>query len=526
MKVAYSLIALALVSAAAQAQSAADACAALQQAGLYRTVITAAQWQADGVMEADASAALSGASAEALALPPHCLVHGDIEPRTGADGKPYATKFELRLPEKWNGKLLFQGGGGLNGSVRPAYGTIPSRGSTATPALLRGYAVVSTDTGHQGQDAAFAADQQARLDYAYTALGKVTDAAKQLIQKHYGDYPAKSFYMGCSNGGREAMLVAQRYPLEFEGVIAGNPGFRLSRAAIAQAWDNRHFMAAAPVNAMNEKIFSQALTQADLDALAQGVLARCDDKDGLADGLINAWESCDFSPDMVADKLGAEKVALVKTIFGGAKNSRGENVYASWPYDAGINGSDWRRWKLGDSLDAVPNARNITLGVGSLSAYFITPHSPDFDTFAFDFDRDVAKTEQIAGIHNADRTDLSTFKARGGKMIIFQGVSDPVFSAHDLRDWFVQLGKDTVGRDDFARLFMVPGMNHCGRGPSLDDIDPLTALEQWVENGKAPDYLLSRGKAFAGKEMPVCAYPKVATYTGGDADKAESFECR
>lgn len=520
-------ISLAILSLSTSAMAVDQAqCLSLKEAKLYRTTIESAEWLENGTMEGDRTAALTGASAGGQKLAPHCVVKGEIEARTGSDGKHYGSRFELRLPQTWNKKFLFQGGGGLNGFVGKAFGSIPSAGSTATPALVRGYAVVSTDTGHQGRDASFGADQQARLDYAYAAIGKVTATAKQLIAQFYQNEPQKTFFMGCSNGGREAMLVAQRYPLEFDGVVAGNPGFRLTRAGVGEIWDNQHFMAAAPTNEKGEKIFANALTQNDLDALSKGILARCDALDGLTDGIVNGWEKCDFQPEMITDQIGAEKVKLIKTIFEGAKNSRGENVYASWPYDAGVNAGNWRKWKLGNSQTAQSDALNMVLGVGAVSSYFMTPYNPNFDTMQFNFDTDIAKIAQTSAIHNADRTDLSTFKARGGKMIIFEGVSDPVFSANDLRDWFLQLGKDTQGREDFARLFMIPGMTHCGGGSGLDNIDPLTALEQWSDEGKAPAYLLATGKAFPNKSQPICAYPKIATYIGGDENKAESFECR
>ena len=191
--------------------------------------------------------------------------------------------------------------------VAPALGSIPVQASSATPALLRGYAVVSMDSGHQGStpnlpavfDVAFAADQQARLDYAYAAIGKVTERAKQLVQANYRSAPKHSYYMGCSTGGRESMIAAQRYPNEFDGVVVGNAAFRLSRATLGGTWNYQHLMAAAPKNAQGQKILARALTQKDLDAVVKGVLKRCDAKDGVADGIVNAWESCDFKPEMV-----------------------------------------------------------------------------------------------------------------------------------------------------------------------------------------------------------------------------------
>ncbi|WGE79085.1 tannase/feruloyl esterase family alpha/beta hydrolase [Actinobacillus equuli] len=513
---------------------AAQQCAALKEAKIYDTQIIKIEWLPAGELPQDKNAAMSGASAKPVTAGAHCIVTGEIEKRIGVNGKPYAIGFQLRLPEQWNKKFLFQGGGGTNGVVSPAIGKTPVRGSDALPALSRGYAVVSTDSGHGGgsRDTSFSEDQLARFNYALASTGKVTAVAKQLIEQMYQTKPSKSFFMGCSNGGREAMQAAMRYPQEFDGVVAGNPGFRLSRAAVAEAWDNQHFLKYAPTNKKGEKIVANALTQADLDVVVKGVLKQCDAKDGLADGIINAWEQCDFKPEMVKAELGEraeQKVALLNAIFGGAKNSRGENVYASWPYDAGLNTNGWRVWKHGSSQTAEPNAINFTMGVKSLAQYFMTPHNPAFDTLTFDFDKDVAKTAEIAGVNDADETDLSYFQAKGGKMIIFEGVSDPVFSAHDLRDWYNQLQANMKDVQGFARVFMVPGMNHCGMGPATENFDPLTALEQWTDEGKAPDFILAKAgpeMSNKAKEMPLCPYPKIATYVGGDENKATSFECK
>lgn len=409
----------------------------------------------------------------------------------------------------------------MDGFIAPAIGATPVRGSTAVPALNRGYAVVTSDSGHQKPNTDFAADQLARINYAYAATGKVTTVAKQFIRTAYHAEPQHSFYMGCSNGGRAAMNAAMRYPQEFDGIVAGNPGFRLSRAAIGEAWDNQKLQAAAP-----NGIVANALTQADLDAVTQGVLQRCDKLDGAADGIVNAWEKCDFTPDMVKAQIGEQKVQLLKDIFDGAKNSRGENVYSGWFYDTGVNSEGWRSWKMGDSQTTTPNGRNFTLGASSLPNYFMTPRNPNFTWAQFNFDTDVAKTFQTAAINDAVSTDLGTFKANGGKMIIFHGVSDPVFSAVDLRDWYRQLLNDTQGARDTVRLFNVPGMTHCGGGSALDNFDPLTALEDWVKTGHAPESLLATGKAFPNKSQPLCAYPKVATYVRGDVNEASSYVCK
>ena len=506
-----------------------EKCMSLKNSKIYQTEITSAEWKEEEPLEEDANARFSGSSTSKASAPAHCVVKGKIEKRKGADGKDYSIGFELRLPEKWNNKFLFQGGGGLDGSVSPATGTARPSGSTAKPALTRGYAVVSTDSGHSGNNTDFVKDQQAVLNYAFQSTGKVTNVAKQLIEIMYSIQPRHSYFMGCSNGGREAMQAAMYYPNEFDGIIAGNPGFRLSKAAIGETWDNNQFLKYAPTDKNGNKIVADALTQEDLDAVAQGVLDSCDAKDGWKDGIVNNWEKCDFKPEMVEKKIGKKKVALLNAIFNGAKNSKGENVYASWPYDAGINTMGWRMWKHGTSKTGTPNSINFMMGTASLSDYYIKPARPGMKPTEFDFDKDVAKTNEIGGLNDADKTDLSTFKARGGKIIIYEGVSDPVFSAHDIRDWYKKLVENMGNVDSFTRLFMVPGMNHCGGGPAMENFDALTALEKWTEDGIAPDYIIGKaGKEYPdpNKEQPLCPYPKVATYVGGDKNKASSFECK
>ena len=351
-------------------------CMSLKNSKIYQTEITSTEWKEEGSLEEDENARFSGSSTAKALAPAHCVVRGEIEKRKGADGKDYSIGFELRLPEKWNNKFLFQGGGGLNGSVSPATGTARPSGSTAEPALTRGYAVVSTDSGHSGSNTSFAKDQQAVLNYAFQSTGKVTNVAKQLIDEMYNLMPKHSYFMGCSNGGREAMQAAMYYPNEFDGIIAGNPGFRLSKAAIGETWDNNQFLKYAPTDKNGNKIVADALTQEDLDVVAQGVLDRCDAKDGLKDGIINSWEKCDFKPEMVEKKIGKKKVDLLNAIFNGAKNSKGENVYTSWPYDAGINTMGWRIWKHGTSKTGTPNSINFMMGSSSLSDYYMKPAKP------------------------------------------------------------------------------------------------------------------------------------------------------
>jgi feruloyl esterase len=471
-------------------------------------------------------------------LPSHCQLQGLIGARTGADGKRYGIQFELRMPDDWQQRLLFQGGGGLDGFLGQALGGIPVSNSSARPALARGYAVVSMDGGHQGQDASFARDQQARLDYAYAAIGKVWEQAKRIAGLYYRQPVRYGYFMGCSNGGREAMIAAQRYPTEFDGIVAGNPGFRLSCAAVAEAWDTQAFMAIAPKDAQGRPVLSQAFSQADLALVGQRVAAECDALDGLRDGLVNNYAACRFDPAVLqcaaegqAACLGAQQVAALRKVFDGARNSNGQALYSSWPYDTGIASDSWRVWKLGFSRDAAkPDALNVSLGADALKNYFMTPPDSRFDVLAFDFDRDAQRVAQTGALNDAVSTYMTTFAARGGKLLIYHGMSDPVFSANDIMHWYQALAADTGGGDmaltrQWARLFMVPGMTHCGDGPALNDFDPLAAIEAWVERKEAPESIPAKGKDFPGKTQPLCPYPEFARYQRGDANDVKSYRC-
>jgi Tannase and feruloyl esterase len=467
-------------------------------------------------------------------LPAHCLVRAALEPRTGVDGRHYQIGFELRLPQRWSGRFLYQGGGGLDGSVQPAVGLLAAQGR---PALARGYAVVSTDSGHQGLDASFGFDQQARLNYAYAAIGKVTRAAKRIIADYYGRGPSHSYFVGCSNGGREAMMAAQRFPDQFNGIVAGDPGFHLSAAAVGEMWDDVQLARIAPRDAQGRAILSRAFSARQLRRVAQAVLRQCDALDGLADGMINDVQGCHFNPAVLecrpgghdaADQpacLSRQQLAALEAIFGGARNSMGQRLSPPWPFDAGIGAPGWRAWKLGTSPSAVPNAINATLGLNAMQDYFLTPPRPQLTPGQFDFDHDPQRVAQTAAINDATSTFMTSFKARQGRLLIYQGLSDPVFSADDIMDWYRQLTHDSAAAQGWARLFLVPGMNHCGGGPATDDFDALSAIQAWTERGIAPQRLLARSRTLS-VTRPLCPFPQYAHYRGGNPRDAASFECR
>lgn len=514
-------------------------CEQLKNISIANGTVTEAQYVPSGQSQQDPYRMFTGASEATHSLPAHCLVRGQIDKRTGADGKEYSIRFEVRLPDNWKKRFIFQGGGGTDGFLANAIGTTPLLGSTAKPALARGYAVTSMNGGHDGVDPSFGLDQKARLDYAYAAIGKVTQTAKSITTSYYSSQPKYSYFMGCSNGGREAMIASQRYPTEFDGVVAANPGFRLSRAGLGEIWDTQQLYSIAPKNPQGLKILANALTDSDLKLISDSVLKKCDALDGLKDGIINDYMSCSFNPTVLQCKnsntsncLPAEKISVVKAIFDGAKDSSGHQVYSSWPYDAGINTPGWRIWKLGFSQDPnKPDSISAVLGAQSVKYYFMTPTNPNADLNKFNFDRDVEKVYETGALNDAASTMMNTFAKRGSKLMIIQGVSDPVFSANDIRNWYMETEKNTSNGNqsamrDWNRLYMVPGMTHCGGGTGLDDIDPLTAVQNWVENKQAPEFLVAQGKAFPGKSQPVCTYPKVAKYNGkGDINSVNSYQC-
>ena len=518
------LFPLALASMAHAQETPAEACRALTSLASASLRVDKAELTPAGPMKA----AFGPPGGAPVDLPEHCLVRGMLDPRTGVGGRSYGIGFELRLPTKWNGRFLFQGGGGLDGAVNPAVGVT----SVGEPALARGFAVVSTDAGHQGPDASFASDQQARLDYAYQALGKVTTQAKAILARFYGQGPKRSYFMGCSNGGRQGMMAAERYPLEFDGIIAGDPGFRLSRAAVGELWDTAQLTKIAPRDPQGRPIVSQALTPDDLKLLARGALDACDGLDGLKDGLINDPHACRFDPKVLACKAGAKtgcltaaKISAIKAIFGGAHDSRGRPLYAGWPYDAGVGDMGWRIWKMGSSATGAANGINQTMGQDALRRYFVTPQDPAIGPQTFDFDRAVELTAETGAINDPTSTFMTSFVQHGGRLLIYQGLSDPVFSADDIIGWYDKLKNEAGPPQDWARLFLVPGMNHCQGGPATDRFDALAAIQAWVEDGKAPDRLTATGASFPGQSRPLCPYPQVARYKGGDKASADSFAC-
>lgn len=453
------------------------------------------------------------------ALAEYCRVDGVMDERVGEAGKPYAIAFSIALPTNWNGRFMMQGGGGLNGVVATPLGTSAAGDMTA---LQRGFAVVTTDTGHQsdqGFDPGFFADQEAVLNFLYQAIGKVAITAKQITARHYGSPVEHSYYMGCSTGGREAMLMSQRYPRLFDGIVAGAPAMRTSFSNLADKWVAVSLSQAAPKDEQGKPILERALSDQDRSLVISALLKQCDAQDGIEDQIISNVSGCDFDPMTIAC-AGAKKdscispaqASAIKKGFAGPKNSRGVQVYPGFWFDTGI--AD-------------------TQGIPGLLNPGFHPVIGKIDTTEMDVDEDAMKAATASAFvgDTAYWTLLNTFSNNGGKLIFYHGVSDPWFSAQDTARYYDQLVKDNGGKDkvtQWSRLFLVPGMGHCGGGSAaLDHFDMIDPIVDWVEKSKAPGQVIVTGNAFPDRSRPLCPYPAYAHYKGvGDPEKAESFECR
>lgn len=507
-------------------------------------------------------------------LPEHCEVVGAINERTGpVDGQPYAIRFHLRMPTAWNKRFFYQGGGGTDGTL----------GDAAAPQIQQGYAVVSTDSGHDNAannttlagTFQFGFDPQARSDYGYNGPARVVLTAKAVMKRFYGRMPRYSYFAGCSEGGREGLMFSQRFPDFFDGIVAGNPGMDLPKAAVAEAWDSQAFAAAArSTTPFGNPDLASSFTDAELAVVGNAILEACDAQDGLVDGMLFNPSACRFDPATLGPSgtgaLSAAQVMALEKVFGGAKDSQGRALYSGWYWDPGIAAPGWRVWKIGPLFPYPSNtALNVTLGGGALPFIFTTPPnsstggtalhgstvinnagpSPAFaglnDAFvpwvlSFNMDSDAPKIFDTFGLYaesamdfmGTSSTNYRTFRKNGGKLIVYTGQADPVFSTKYHLKWYRALIERNGGvreTQEFARVFVVPGMNHCGGGPSTSNFDAFSAVVDWVEKGKAPNSLLATapaGTPWPGRTRPLCAYPAEARYKGrGSIEHAASFVC-
>ena len=510
----------------------------------------------DTTITSATSVAAGGVTVGGNPAPAHCLVKGSMYQRTSpVDGNAYAIGFEMRMPIAWNGRFYYQGNGGTDGSVVTATGSVNGGGAT-TSALNMGFAVISSDAGHSGGSATFGIDPQARLDYGYQAEAKLTPMAKQMIKTAYGKGPDRSYFGGCSNGGRHTMVAASRLADQYDGFLVGDPGFRLPLAATANIKGYQTYLSLASTPGDP----STGFTTAERQMVSKAVLSKCDALDGAADGMVGDTSACQAAFDLNRDVptctgardgtcLTTDQKSKIANLFAGAQSGDGTRFYSSWPYDAGLGTAGWSFWKF-----TVPGI----LDSGAVAFIWEVPpedpstfNGPNFAASA-NIDSVLAKINATNATYTEsamsfmtppNATDLGTLKSRGGKLMVYHGTSDPIFSSDDTTNWYKGVATQNGGTAAaYARLYLVPGMNHCSGGPATDQFDMLTPLVNWVEHGQAPDSVIAtaRGAGNAGgvntdvpstwaanRTRPLCAWPKVARYKGtGSIESADSFSCQ
>ena len=442
------------------------------------------------------------AGGRALTVPAFCRVAVTARPTADSD-----IKVEIWLPQQWNGKLLGTDNGGFSGAINYA---------ALAGGITKGYAAVSTDTGHSGDQMDFGVGHPEKIiDWAYRSIHEMTIIAKAVVEKAEGRRPTRAYFSGCSTGGQQALSEAQRYPADYDGIVAGDPGNNRINLIYGFLWSwlATHDASGAPI-----------LPSAKLPALAKAAVAACDRDDGLADGVIGDPRSCHFDPAALActgaenDRcLTAPQVEAVRKVYAGARTTGGRQLYPGW-----ARGSE-AGW--GTYITSPKEPVRIGLFRGWVF------QDPSWSPRSFDWDKDVATVDAKYPFLSAMSLDYSAFKARGGKLIMYTGLADPVTSPLDTFAYYDSVTAANGGIDatrSFYRFFPVPGMGHCRGGAGTDTFDALAALDAWVETGTAAiSIAASHGtNGRVDRTRPLCAYPAVASYKGsGSIDDAANFSC-
>jgi feruloyl esterase len=473
-------------------------CESLTALQVTNGTVTAAAPVAAGAFTPPAGRAGGPGGANAYArLAGFCRVAATLKPGPRSD-----IRMEVWMPTGgWNGKLQVVGNGGFAGTIGYA--------AMAT-ALAAGYAAASTDTGHTGPSSNTFANEDALVDFAHRAIHETAVAAKTIVDGFYGNAPKFSYFNGCSTGGRQALTAAQRYPEDFDGIVAGAPASHSSTQAFGQIWIYQ--ATADPASALPREAL----------ALVNGaVMSACDSRDGAADGVLENPLACTFDPQVLACRQGSDpascltapQVEAVRRIYAGASNPRtGEPIFPGL--------------ERGGELGWSPNP------VGYAVDYFkyIVFDDPAWDPRTLNFDSHVAIAARPDNlIFDATNADLTPFTTRGGRLMMYQGWAEPGIPPRNLVRYYDEVQEKTRNAAQAVRLFMVPGMGHCGGGTGTSTFDMVAALDRWMEGGPAPGRVdasrVRDGKV--DRTRPLCAWPQVAVYKGsGSIDDAANFECR
>ena len=435
-----------------------------------------------------------GGGAPPANIPAHCRVLLDLKPSSDS-----LIKMELWMPtQNWNGKFMGVGNGGFAGSIQGRTGDMPA-------ALRLGYATAGTDTGHQTQGGAWAIGHPEKVtDFAYRATHEMTLKSKQLVKAFYDQSPKYSYFKGCSTGGRMAVMEAQRYPNDYDGIIAG-----------ALANRHVHMWTAGVARGVELTRRPEGVVSAEKAALVnQMVTSTCDT---LKEGFLNNPRQCkvDFSklqcPAGKDDNtcLTPAQLKTVDTFYTGVKDSKGELIFSGQA--------------LGNPIGA---QRGATTAGGTFDLVRITYNDPNYPLEKFDLDKDMPIMDKAIGHIDAVNPDLSKFKSSGGKLLLYHGWADTGITP-ETTIWYYDSVLEKMGynQSSWMRLFMVPGMGHCGGGPGVNTLDTIATLENWVENGVAPDQILGRGAQ--GMSRPLCPYPQYAEYKGsGDLKDVANWACK
>jgi feruloyl esterase len=476
----------------------AASCESLAKLELKNATITLAQPIAAGAFPSD-----GGKRGNPFAnLPAFCRVAATLAPSSDSE-----IKIAVWLPAQgWNGKLEGNGNGGWTGSIAPG---------TLAAGVERGYATAMTDTGHQGGSASFAMGHPEKLvDFGYRSTHEMTVAAKAIVRAYYGESPKLSYFSGCSAGGRQGLMEAQRFPDDYDGIVAGAPGSNWSGRSMQAMW------IAQAVHA-DESSF---IPPSKFPLIHDAVLSSCDAQDGVKDGVLENPMRCKFDPKVLECKSGdapgcltTAQVESVRRIYSPVVN-RGNGATIFPGFEPGS--------ELGWSTMAGPQP--FTIGLDLFR--YVVFQDPNWDFRKFDFDADVTRTLNASAMLNALDPDLKKFSARGGRLIQYHGWSDPQIAPESSVTYY-QSVLEKMGPKDvaaFYRLFMVPGMAHCGGGEGTSTFNMLAALEEWVEQKKAPEHIAAARTREGGTDRtrPLCPFPQVAKYKGsGSTDDSANFAC-
>jgi Tannase and feruloyl esterase len=444
----------------------------------------------------------------------YCKVLGAAYPTSDSD-----IRFEVVIPAQWNGRYLQVGNGGFAGAI-------PERAMLAPLAL--GYAVAGTDDGHQDMvntDASWALNHREKvIDFGYRAIKETTDAAKAIIAANKGTAPRYSYFQGCSDGGREALMEAQRYPNDFDGIVAGDPANHWTHLLAFAAWGYQA-LTATP---------DSFLTLDKLKLVQAEAVRQCGDEDGVIEDPL----ACHFRPERIRCTAGdtptcltGAQIAVLRKLYEGPANPRtGEKLIAGLSPGGEGEENGWGRWITG----ATPDGKDALMYKFPSNFFaYVVKGDPAYDLKRLNFDSDITMTDAKFGpIFNSYSPDLSAFRAHGGRLIQYHGWADPAIPALDSVDYYRLVQKTMGATANFYRLFMAPGMLHCGGGPGPNSLAVLPAITEWVEQNRAPNTIIAtkyrNNDATAGAERtrPLCAFPaKAQLIAKGDKAKADSFRC-